>query len=168
MASEDGPSDWLARLNNEEVVQYIGNDDNSGGLPDVVALSPEHCDGIVFSPEIRDGGVEDFPESGKHHPWYAPDTYAEDTEVPDSLLDLQGDILAGESQPPDSDEQIEREVEAAMAAYELAQGKAEEDQGNVEEDQSEDVQLNFGVELDPEELQVVKDTLKNLLPTYRP
>ena len=38
MATGEGPSDWLARLNDDELAEYIGDDDNSGELR---AASPD-------------------------------------------------------------------------------------------------------------------------------
>ena len=104
-----------------------------------------------------------------------PDTFAEDTEVPDSLEDEGNDILARESQPLEPLEDIEREVEASMIANEeqegevfADQGQADDAQGVAEKEEGDDIELNFGVKLDSGELQVVKDSLKILLPTYHP
>ena len=128
----------------------------------------------VFSPE-QVADVEEFPDSCEQLPWYVPGTYAEDTEVPDSMED-EGDVfLAGESQPLEPLEDIEREVEASMISNEeqegegfADQGQADDAQGVAEKEEGDDIELNFGVKLDSGELQVVKESLKILLPTYRP
>jgi hypothetical protein len=85
--------------------------------------------------------MEDFLDSIVQAPWYAPDTYEADTQVPDSLEDFEVDILAGESQPLEPLEDIEREVAATMAAYEEEEVEYEEEQGNHTEQR-------FGVVLD--------------------
>jgi hypothetical protein len=73
MAREKGPSYWLARQTDEELVEYI-NDDDVDLSPEVhidVGLSSE-LPAALFSrrscvtapsPELV-GGMEDFPDSG--------------------------------------------------------------------------------------------------------
>jgi hypothetical protein len=57
MAREKGPSYWLARQTDEELVEYI-NDDDVDLSPEVhidVGLSSELPGSVVLSPELRDG-----------------------------------------------------------------------------------------------------------------
>jgi hypothetical protein len=61
MASKGGPSDLLARLTEDELAEYIGDDDISGELSDGFILSPERWAVAVLSQE-RVRGVEDFPD----------------------------------------------------------------------------------------------------------
>jgi hypothetical protein len=175
MAKMPALSDWIAHLNNDELVAYVGDDDvelspsvrdgvrvsskHSGGMDvlpvlrddvnispvlrddvnvsphDNVDISPLLRDDVDVSPVLRDDvnisphdnvdvlplvrddvdispllrddvgvsqelhdGMEDFLDSVEQAPWYAPDTYEADTQVPDSLKDFEDDILAGESQ----------------------------------------------------------------------
>jgi hypothetical protein len=49
MVSEKGPSDWLARQNNDELMDYTSND--------AIDLSPE-VRGVALSPELHRGWWE--------------------------------------------------------------------------------------------------------------
>jgi hypothetical protein len=148
--------------------------DEMGNPASALSMAKDRRAVAVFSPE-QVADVEEFPDSCEHEPWYVPDMYAEDTEVPDSIEEEGNDILARESQPLEPLEDIEREIEAAMIANEKQEGQFFEDQCQAddvqcvaEQDEGDDIELNFGVKLDSCELQVVKDMLKILLPTYRP
>jgi hypothetical protein len=46
MACKSGPSDWLAQPTDEELAEYVGDDD--------VEVSPSLCEGVGVSPKLQD------------------------------------------------------------------------------------------------------------------
>jgi hypothetical protein len=48
MACKSGPSDWLAHLTDEELAEYVGDDD------DDVEVSPSLCEGVGISLKLQD------------------------------------------------------------------------------------------------------------------
>jgi hypothetical protein len=47
MACKSRPSDWLAQLTDEELAEYVGDDDD-------VEVSPSLCEGVGVSPKLQD------------------------------------------------------------------------------------------------------------------